>query len=292
MTTAPRAGVPAGGLLDDDEVAALDRWWRAANYLAVGQIYLLDNPLLERRADARGHQAPAARPLGHHAGAEPGLHPPQPADPRARRRRDLPRRTRPRRSGRGRERLAGGHLQRGLPARVLGPGRDARAVPAVLVPRRHPQPRRPGDARLDPRGRRARLRPLPRVRRGPGQPRPAGDRGGRRRRVRDRPAGGLLAREQVPGPGARRRGAAGAAPQRLEDREPDRARADPARGAAQPAARLRARGAHRRGGRPRRRAPPARRRARPGPRHDPGDPAGRARATATSSGGPGRWCCW
>lgn len=24
----------------------LDAWWRAANYLAVGQIYLLDNPLL------------------------------------------------------------------------------------------------------------------------------------------------------------------------------------------------------------------------------------------------------
>ena len=24
----------------------LDAWWRAANYLSVGQIYLLDNPLL------------------------------------------------------------------------------------------------------------------------------------------------------------------------------------------------------------------------------------------------------
>ena len=24
----------------------LDRYWRAANYLSVGQIYLLDNPLL------------------------------------------------------------------------------------------------------------------------------------------------------------------------------------------------------------------------------------------------------
>ena len=33
----------------------------------------------------------------------------------------------------------------------------APAVPAVLLPRRHPQPRRAGDARLDPRGRRARL---------------------------------------------------------------------------------------------------------------------------------------
>ena len=30
--------------LDDDTVERLDRWWRVANYLSVGQIYLLDNP--------------------------------------------------------------------------------------------------------------------------------------------------------------------------------------------------------------------------------------------------------
>ena len=29
-----------------DELDALDAWWRAANYLSVGQIYLLGNPLL------------------------------------------------------------------------------------------------------------------------------------------------------------------------------------------------------------------------------------------------------
>ncbi|KAB7743563.1 phosphoketolase [Nostocoides sp. F2B08] len=34
--------------LTEDDVAAIDAWWRAANYLAVGQIYLMDNPLLER----------------------------------------------------------------------------------------------------------------------------------------------------------------------------------------------------------------------------------------------------
>ena len=32
--------------LSDDELRLLDGWWRAANYLSVGQIYLLDNPLL------------------------------------------------------------------------------------------------------------------------------------------------------------------------------------------------------------------------------------------------------
>jgi xylulose-5-phosphate/fructose-6-phosphate phosphoketolase len=26
----------------------IDAWWRAANFLSVGQIYLFDNPLLER----------------------------------------------------------------------------------------------------------------------------------------------------------------------------------------------------------------------------------------------------
>jgi xylulose-5-phosphate/fructose-6-phosphate phosphoketolase len=29
--------------LDNGEIAAIDAWWRAADYLSVGQIYLLDN---------------------------------------------------------------------------------------------------------------------------------------------------------------------------------------------------------------------------------------------------------
>ena len=32
--------------LSHADLARLDAWWRAANYLSVGQIYLLDNPLL------------------------------------------------------------------------------------------------------------------------------------------------------------------------------------------------------------------------------------------------------
>jgi phosphoketolase len=31
---------------DELELDRLDAWWRAANYLAVGMIYLQDNPLL------------------------------------------------------------------------------------------------------------------------------------------------------------------------------------------------------------------------------------------------------
>lgn len=30
------------------ELARVDAWWRAANYLSVGQIFLFDNPLLKR----------------------------------------------------------------------------------------------------------------------------------------------------------------------------------------------------------------------------------------------------
>jgi len=55
--------------LDLDTLAGIDGWWRAANYLAVGQIYLLDNPLL-REPLTRDHVKP--RLLGHW-GTTPGL---------------------------------------------------------------------------------------------------------------------------------------------------------------------------------------------------------------------------
>ena len=35
-----------GQPLTDQELTRIDAYWRAANYLSVGQIYLLDNPLL------------------------------------------------------------------------------------------------------------------------------------------------------------------------------------------------------------------------------------------------------
>jgi len=37
-----------GGPLSPELLAKMDAYWRAANYLSVGQIYLKDNPLLER----------------------------------------------------------------------------------------------------------------------------------------------------------------------------------------------------------------------------------------------------
>ena len=55
--------------LSPDELRKIDAYWRAANYLSVGQIYLMDNPLL-REALRREHIKP--RLLGHW-GTTPGL---------------------------------------------------------------------------------------------------------------------------------------------------------------------------------------------------------------------------
>jgi xylulose-5-phosphate/fructose-6-phosphate phosphoketolase len=52
-----------------EEVSGIDLWWRATNYMSVGQIYLLDNPLL-REPLHRDHVKP--RLVGHW-GTTPGL---------------------------------------------------------------------------------------------------------------------------------------------------------------------------------------------------------------------------
>jgi xylulose-5-phosphate/fructose-6-phosphate phosphoketolase len=45
--------------LIDAEARTLDSYWRAANYLSVGQIYLLDNPLLTEGPDSGpSHRGP------------------------------------------------------------------------------------------------------------------------------------------------------------------------------------------------------------------------------------------
>jgi len=58
-----------GESVEDADINAIDAWWRAANYLSIGQIYLLDNALL-RRPLTRDHVKP--RLLGHW-GTTPGL---------------------------------------------------------------------------------------------------------------------------------------------------------------------------------------------------------------------------
>ncbi len=62
-------GVVSAAPLSERQLAALDAYWRAANYLSVGQIYLLDNPLLHEPLRIE-HVKP--RLLGHW-GTTPGL---------------------------------------------------------------------------------------------------------------------------------------------------------------------------------------------------------------------------
>src|SRR5262247_3273194 len=57
------------GTLSADELKKIDAYWRAANYLSVGQIYLYDNPLLKTPL-TKEHVKP--RLLGHW-GTTPGL---------------------------------------------------------------------------------------------------------------------------------------------------------------------------------------------------------------------------
>ncbi len=160
--------------LSTKELARLDAYWRAANYLSVGQIYLMDNPLLEVPLSPE-HVKP--RLLGHW-GTTPGLN------------------------------LIYAHLNRVIRARdlnavfVCGPGHGGPAVVAntylegtyseiypeisqdadgmrrlfkqFSFPGGIPQSRGSRNAGVDPRRRRARLRARSRVRGGVRQPRSAG----------------------------------------------------------------------------------------------------------------------
>ncbi|HEY5472409.1 MAG TPA: hypothetical protein VIK32_04370, partial [Candidatus Limnocylindrales bacterium] len=65
MTTSKGDASP----LSAQQLSLIDAYWRAANYLSVGQIYLLDNPLLREPLRAE-HVKP--RLLGHW-GTTPGL---------------------------------------------------------------------------------------------------------------------------------------------------------------------------------------------------------------------------
>jgi xylulose-5-phosphate/fructose-6-phosphate phosphoketolase len=58
-----------GDQLSEDELRLVDAYWRAANYVSVGQIYLLDNPLLREPLEPEHVKS---RLLGHW-GTTPGL---------------------------------------------------------------------------------------------------------------------------------------------------------------------------------------------------------------------------
>jgi xylulose-5-phosphate/fructose-6-phosphate phosphoketolase len=166
MTEAPSTTTA----LTDAELEAIDAWWRAANYLSVGQIYLLDNPLLREPLRAE-HIKP--RLLGHW-GTTPGLNFLYAHMNRAIRERDLDALyiTGPGHGGPG---LVASTWLEGTYSEVYPHiTRDEEGMRALFrqfsFPGRHPEPCRTRDTRLDPRGRRARLRAHPRLRGGAGQP--------------------------------------------------------------------------------------------------------------------------
>src|SRR5436190_5769024 len=68
-TPGPPAAKPAKGPLGAELLRKMDAWWRAANYLSVGQTYLYDNPLLKEPLK-KEHIKP--RLVGHW-GTTPGL---------------------------------------------------------------------------------------------------------------------------------------------------------------------------------------------------------------------------
>ena len=137
--------------LSSAELDLINAWWRAANYLSVGQIYLLDNPLLERpleRADIK------PRLLGHW-GTTPGLNFVYVHLNRVIKARglDMIYICGPGHGGsrNGREYLARGHLQRDLPEHPAEQGWNAAAVQAIQLSGRDPEPRRARDAGVHPR---------------------------------------------------------------------------------------------------------------------------------------------
>ena len=227
------------GPLDPEQLRKINAYWRAANYLSVGQIYLCENPLLREPLKLEH----VKQLLLGHWGTTPG------------------------------QNFIYAHLNRVIKQHDLnmiyisGPGHGAPAVVgnvylegtySEVYPNisqdeaglqklfqqfsfpggisSHVSPQTPGSiheggelgysishafgAAFDNPGAGRRLRR-------------------RRRRSRDRPTGHRMAFQQVPRPGQRRGGAADPAPQRLQDLQPDRPRTHHPRGTGPVAPRLR-----------------------------------------------------
>ena len=151
--------------IESNRLQHMHRYWCAANYLTIGQIYLQENPLLREPLQAGTHQAPVAGTLGNLAWPQLHLRAPEPPDPGHGCQRDLPDRPGTRRPRDRRERLPGRDLLRDLSARRAGRRGPAAPLPPVLDAGRHPEPRQRADPWLYARGRRTRLCPHARFRR-------------------------------------------------------------------------------------------------------------------------------
>ena len=66
--TSPVIGTPWKKLnapVSEEAIEGVDKYWRAANYLSIGQIYLRSKPADEGAFHPRRRQAPSGRSLGH-----------------------------------------------------------------------------------------------------------------------------------------------------------------------------------------------------------------------------------
>ncbi len=168
--------------LSAKDAQLINRYWRAANFLSVGQIYLLANPLLREPLKIE-HVKP--RLLGHW-GTTPGLNFIYAHLNRVIKRDDLnviyicgPGHGGP---GIVANTYLGRNLHGSLSEHFAGRNRLAKAVQTVFISRRNSEPRRARNSRFDSRRRRTRLRARSRLRRGFRQSR--FDRGVRHRRRR------------------------------------------------------------------------------------------------------------
>ena len=202
--------------LSDSQLALMDAYWRAANYLTVGQIYLRGQSAAARAAAGRAHQAAPARPLGNFARTEFHLRAPEPADPRHDA--DVIYLSGPGHGGPARlsQRVSRRHVLGDLSARSRGRRGLRRLFRQFSTPGGIPSHAGP---HVPARSTRAASSATPRARLRRRVRQSGSDRRvrGRRRRGRDRSARGLLEGRQVPQPGPRRRGAPDPAPERIQD---------------------------------------------------------------------------
>ena len=157
--------------LSKNELELMNAFWRACNYLAVGMIYLKDNPLLKEPLKTEHVKH---RLLGHW-GASPALSFVWVHLNRMIVKHDLdvifvagPGHGAPGVLGAGVSRR---DVLRNLSGQEPGRGRDAEVLQAVLLPWPHRQSRHARNARLHPRRRRAWLQSVACLRHGVRQPR-------------------------------------------------------------------------------------------------------------------------
>ena len=156
----------SGSPLSPSEQKKIDAYWRACKYLALGMIYLQDNPLLKEPLKPEHIKNRLLGPLGIEPRPGVHLHPSEPPDQEVRPGHDFHGGSWAWRAWRSGSGLSRGDLLRDLSRKERRRAWPARVLQTVFVSRRHRQSLHAGDSRLDPRRRRIGIRAFARLRRG------------------------------------------------------------------------------------------------------------------------------